>query len=38
MRTYPNAAQGLHKVFLAQILPVVGVVLVLFPSVPSNSW
>lgn len=30
MRTYPNAAQGLHKVFLAQILPVVGVVLVLF--------
>ena len=29
MRTYPNAAQGLHKVFLAQILLVIGVVLVL---------
>ena len=36
MRTYPNAAQGLHKVFLAQILPVVGVVLVLFSL--SSLW
>lgn len=36
MRNYPNAAQGLHKVFLAQILPVVGVVLVLFSL--SSLW